>query len=88
VRFPEPRKNKNAKVAIALPELYADVLRGRKVTFEELKSEVAGISDAGNKAKVNSIISGHFREWLSSCNRTKSIVDIAKISSLGKESID
>lgn len=88
VRFPEPYKNKNEKLAIALPELYADAVRGRKDAFEELKSEIAGISDAGNKAKVNSIISGHFREWLSSCNRAKSIVDIAKISSLGKESID
>lgn len=88
VRFPETHRTLSTKLAIALPQIYADALRNRLISFEELKSEIAGISDAGNVAKVNSIISGHFREWLSSSNRTKSIVDIVRISSLIKESSD
>jgi hypothetical protein len=78
VSFPEFNDQKPSKLAVCLPQVYADALREKLNQFHEFKQEILRIYDEGNMSKVNAIISGHFREWVSNNNKTKVITDIIK----------
>jgi hypothetical protein len=78
VRFPEFSPIPSGRFAIHLPQIYAEAVEGKKQMLVKLRSEIASIPDETNISKVNSIISGHFREWITTNNKTKSIVEIVR----------
>lgn len=78
VNFPEFQPSSDAKLAICWPEVYATAFRDKLAQNEILKSEICAIQDETSVNKVNAIISGHFREWLTTNNKTKTMIDIIK----------
>jgi hypothetical protein len=78
VYFPEFSPEVANCMAVCLPQVYSDALVEKMNQISELKREIQSISDETNTSKVNAILSGHFREWLSVNNKTKVIVDFIK----------
>jgi len=78
VHFPNFSAKPTVSLAVCLPQVYTDALRERLNQMHNLKREILSISDEGNMNKINAIISGHFREWVSTTNKAKVISDIIK----------
>lgn len=78
VFFPDFSSSHVKSLAVCLPQVYNDALLERQNQISDLKREILTISDETNLSKVNAIMSGHFREWLTSNNKTRVIVDLIK----------
>ncbi len=80
VRFPEFTPSPDGHLAVHLPQIYAEALESKKQALMKLRAEIESIPDEGNISKVNSIISGHFREWITTNNKAKSLVEVIRSS--------
>lgn len=79
VNFPEFHLlGGSIKLAVCWPDVYATALSEKLAQYEQIKDEIAAIADPGSIHKVNSVIAGHFREWVTANNKTKTMVDIIK----------
>ena len=78
VAFPEFQPHRAQRLAVCLPQVYADALSHKMKTLLDLKNEILEVADEANAQKVNAVISGHFREWVSSHNKAKVMVDLIK----------
>ena len=79
--YPELNPRTEPKLAVCLPQIYADALMDKNASIMSLKSELASVTDPANIPKLNAIISGHFREWITSSNRTRTMSDFLKLNS-------
>jgi hypothetical protein len=78
VRFPEFVPHNDTVLSVCLPEIYADSLKQKRRSLEEIRAQLKNLPDESSAQKVNAILSGHFREWLSINNKVKPIIDVAK----------
>jgi hypothetical protein len=78
VRFPEFVPHSDTALSVCLPEIYADSLKQKRRSLEEIRAQLKNLPDESSAQKVNAILSGHFREWLSINNKVKPIIDVAK----------
>ncbi len=76
--FPEFSKPQSLSFEVALPEVYVDAVKQRANQIAEIRAQIAAIGDPMVKSKVNAIISGHFREWVSSQNKPRDISELLK----------
>ena len=81
ISFPEFSPAEKQDLAVCLPQLYADGLARKIASLETLRSEINLIDDA-SAMKMNAIISGHFREWISANNKTRALMDLVKLRSM------
>ena len=65
-------------LAVCLPQVYSDSLQDKINQLSDLKRELFALRDESNITKVNAILSGHFRDWLTSTGKTKLMVDLIK----------
>jgi hypothetical protein len=63
--------------------VHADAVFRKQTQLQDLRNEILSISDESNVAKINSIIAGHFRDWITSHNKARTIVDIIKQAQSG-----
>ena len=75
--FPELRSHAHLTLRVCIPQLYADALKEKEANLEDFRHAILAINDEVSAGKVNSIISGHFREWVSS-NKSRAILDLVK----------
>ena len=78
VRFPEFVPHNENSLAVCLPEVHAEALERKRRLIEELRSQLKSLPDESSAQKVNSVLSGHFREWISANNKLRPIVDIIR----------
>ena len=78
VCFPDFTTDTAKSIAVCLPEVYCEALLERMNLISDLKREIQSIGDEANITKMNAVISGHFREWLTSNNKTRVMVDLIK----------
>ena len=64
------------KLAVCWPEVYTIAFSNKLTQLHHLKAEIQAIEEAAAVNKVNAVISGHFREWVSSNNKTKTMLDL------------
>ena len=81
VNFPEFKPNPQASLAVCLPQVYADALVEKEKTVARIKQEIASVNDPSNLPKINAVLSGHFREWVTANNRTRTMSEIVKLQS-------
>ncbi len=82
VRFPEFAPQQEQKLLVCLPQVYEEAVKEKLAIIQTLKNEIGSIRDESDIQKVNSILSGHFREWISS-HKLRCIVDILRSRMLG-----
>ena len=83
ISFPELVNTAHRKHVVCLPQVYADAVFRKQTQLQDLRNEILSISDESNVTKINSIIAGHFRDWITSHNRARTIVDIIKQAQSG-----
>ena len=76
--FPEFDAAAQPELAVCLPQIYSDAFKEKLKGLSELKLELLQIGDEANLNKVNAVLSGHFREWLTTNNKTRTMIDIMK----------
>ena len=78
VSFPDFSGNAPKAIAVCMPQVYCDALVERQNMIAGLKREIQNVGDDAHITKVNAVISGHFREWLTSSNKTRVMSDLIK----------
>lgn len=79
VHFPEFAPEVEVdRVAVSWPEIYVTALNEKLAQLAHFKSEITSLSDEGSIQKMNTILMGHFREWISANNKAKHMLDIIK----------
>jgi hypothetical protein len=76
ISFPE---NNNSELATCLPQLYSDSVSRKIRSFEGMRSEILSLTDETSASKINAIISGHFREWISSNNKSRGLIELLRL---------
>jgi hypothetical protein len=78
VSFPEAKLHSDLSLNVCIPQVYVDALREKQLSLESLRNAILTIPDEASIAKVNAVVSGHFREWLTNNQKTRIILDLVK----------
>lgn len=65
-------------LAVPIPQPYESSVRNKNASLELLRKRILSSSSDTNLHKVNAILAGHFREWLTSSRKIKCIIDLVK----------
>jgi hypothetical protein len=76
VHFPEQQNHIPAPcLAIPIPPAYQAALELKISQMDEIRSGVLSTCTDANLPKVNAILAGHFREWLTTSRKIRPLVD-------------
>lgn len=79
--FPEFSSTGGSHLAVSLPQVYAEAISKKIKYIESLRSDIVSSADDVSAAKMSAVISGHFREWVSSSNKVRTLVEVIKLRS-------
>ncbi len=76
--FPEFSNASSFVLAVPIPEAYEEGIRNKNALMEVLRRRLLATCSDTNLHKVNAILAGHFREWLTSSRKVRFMTDIVK----------